>query len=134
MGSKFRIVHLIVGMSTFLVFLLTGAYMRTVFPDAYSTNESIRFLYRANHVYILFSGLLNILLGIYLVPREIPLLQHLQHIGSWLVAGMTAVFVVAFIFEPVQASASRPITVSAVFSTAIGVGLHVLALFWKRRP
>ncbi|MBI3006201.1 MAG: hypothetical protein HYY49_12415 [Ignavibacteriales bacterium] len=133
MGSKFRTVHFIVGMSTFLVFLLTGAYMRTVFPDVYSANESIRFLYRANHIYILFSGLLNILLGLYLTEYEIPRLRRLQRVGSALVASMTPFFLVAFMLEPVQASPSRPITTFAVFSTAIGVGLHVLAFFWKRK-
>ena len=57
--------HLLVGVAGVLVFLGTGAYMATHFPAAYSGNEAIRYMYRANHVYLLLASLINIALGIY---------------------------------------------------------------------
>jgi hypothetical protein len=53
-------IHLLLGLLTVLFFLATGAYMRARFPDLYGDNETIRYLYRANHIYILCAGLLHL--------------------------------------------------------------------------
>src|SRR3989338_405065 len=57
----FSRIHAPVGWTMLFVFLATGAYMRHIFPEAYEADSAVRFLYRSNHVYILFSSLLNIL-------------------------------------------------------------------------
>ena len=48
-----RKLHLIVGLAGVAVFLGTGVYMRTHFPALYAGNEALRYMYRANHVYLL---------------------------------------------------------------------------------
>ncbi len=115
-----------------LVFLGTGVYMRISFPELYDGNEVIRYLFRANHVYILFSGLLNVLPGLYLSWSIIPWRKSLQRVGSWMLLIAPLFFMVAFIVEPVQASPMRPLTVTAAFVTLIGVTLHGIAVVIRK--
>lgn len=125
--------HAIVGMSTVLVFLGTGAYMRMSFPELYDGNEVIRYLFRANHVYILFAGLLNVLPGLYLSWSIIPWRKSLQRAGSWMILIAPVLFLAAFIIEPVQASPMRPLTVTAAFVILVGVTLHGIAVAARSR-
>jgi len=60
-----RWLQLGVGGAGVLAFLGTGVYMATHFPAAYAGGEHIRYLYRANHVYVLAGSLVNIALGCY---------------------------------------------------------------------
>jgi len=60
-----RWLQLDVGGAGVLAFLGTGVYMATHFPAAYAGGEHIRYLYRANHVYVLAGSLVNIALGCY---------------------------------------------------------------------
>lgn len=125
--------HGIVGFVTVLVFLGTGMYMRMTFPELYDGNQVIRYLFRANHVYILFAGLLNVLPGLYLSWSIIPWRRSLQRIGSWMILIGPLLFLVAFIIEPVQASPMRPQTVTAAFVSLMGVTLHGIAVVIRRR-
>jgi hypothetical protein len=120
-------IHRIVGVFTVIVFLGTGVYLRMRFPDLYAENESIRFLFRANHVYILFSGLLNVVAGLSLPFSEILWRKKVQQTGSWLLLASTPAFLIAFIVEPMQASPMRPITVAGAILALIGVALHFVA-------
>lgn len=119
--------HLIVGVATVSVFLGTGVYMRMGFPDLYAGNEVIRFLFRANHVYVLFAGLLNVIAGLYVIMAEVPWRRKLQQAGSWLLLASGPMLFVAFIVEPMQAGPMRPLTVSGAGVALVGVGFHFLA-------
>ena len=59
--------HLIIGITVIVIFILTGQYLEYVhnriLPDG------TRMLYRSRHIYLLLSGLLNLILGIYFVPQ-----------------------------------------------------------------
>ena len=57
---QLRALHLGVGLAGVVVFLGTGIYLRMVFPELYATNEALRYVYRANHVYVLFASLIKI--------------------------------------------------------------------------
>lgn len=46
-----------------VLFLATGLYMRHHFPASYEANETVRYLYRSNHLDILYAGLLNLAPG-----------------------------------------------------------------------
>jgi hypothetical protein len=75
--------HLIFGLVVVIVFILTGQYMEYVhnrlLPDG------ARMLYRSRHIYILLAGLLNLVLGTYLVPLPRGWRRTLQLIGSILI-------------------------------------------------
>ena len=65
-----RSLHLLVGAGGVLAFLGTGAWMATHFPGAYAGGETIRYMYRANHVYLLLASLVNLAIGMYRVSSR----------------------------------------------------------------
>jgi hypothetical protein len=128
-------VHILIGILTVIVFLGTGLYMRTGFPELYGDREAVRFLFRANHVYILFSGLLNIMAGLLSVPlRHSAALRGAAGLGSIALLLSAPLFITAFFVEPVQASPMRPLTVAAAFLALIGTSLLAVVRkdYWKR--
>ncbi|GJQ21599.1 MAG: hypothetical protein HBSIN02_19540 [Bacteroidia bacterium] len=127
--------HISTGILTLLAFLGTGMYMRVNFPELYGDREAIRFLFRANHVYILFSALLNIMAGmIQHSPQQSGVLQKGDVPGSIAVLLSAPVFIAAFFLEPPEASPMRPVTTAAAFLALVGVVLLVLARkdVWRR--
>src|SRR4051794_15846607 len=54
--------HVIAGLTTLAVFLMTGIYMKTHSLDRLP--DSTRLLYRSRHIYLLMSGLLNLMVGL----------------------------------------------------------------------
>lgn len=128
--------HLWTGLAAIAVFLSTGLYMATLFPELYGGNEAIRFQFRANHVYILMAGLINVVAARNIRPDysgwRVPV--------SWLsgIALLAAPFVLiaAFFIEPIHGSAQRPLTLYGVVALAVGVALlylpGLLRLFRRR--
>lgn len=129
---NFKVVHLTAGLGTVAIFLGTGLYMRMNFPQLYEADEAIRYLFRANHVYILFSGLLNVLLGLYVSFSEHRWRQIAQKSGSFLVLLSIPFFLWAFVVEPPAASSYRPLTLIGAVLAIIGVMLHLIGGFEVR--
>jgi len=121
-----RRIHFLVGLATVIVFLGTGVYMRMNFPALYINDIVIRYMFRANHVYLLFSGLINIVLGLSVSHSNVIWKRRLQTIGSWILLSAPALFLAAFFIEPPQATPSRPITLLAVFLSLLGVIAHTI--------
>lgn len=128
-----RIIHLVSGIATVVAFLGTGLYMRENFPEVYELNEIIRYQFRANHIYLLLSGLLNVALGLYLALADDPKLRFLQRSGSTLPVAAPVLFLLAFFLEPPNASPQRPLTFVAVLISLIGVVLHLVGAMMHRR-
>lgn len=118
--------HFITGIATVLVFFGTGLYMNLNFPDLYRENETIRYMFRANHVYLLFSGLMNLLLGLSGAVAIVRWKILFQSAGSWIILVSPFLFLAAFVLEPPQASPVRPITLVAVFLSLLGVAAHLV--------
>lgn len=123
---KLNAIHRLVGIVAVAVFLLTGIHMRLNFPTLYAANEIIRYMYRANHVYILFAGLLNIALGSYLVLREDGWRRKLQIAGSLLILLSTALLIAAYFHEPPRSSPEKPMTTLGVLLMLGGTLSHML--------
>lgn len=131
MIKLFSKIHLLTGIATFLIFLGTGFYMQLHFPAAYLQNESIRYLFRANHIYILFVGLLNIVVGTYVAFSEKDKQRQMQLAGSWALLLSQVVLMIAFFIEPPQAEPERMITSLGIYLALGGVTLHTLGRFRK---
>jgi hypothetical protein len=134
-----RSAHLSIGIATVLVFLATGLYLRLNFPDLYEPNESIRYLFRANHVYIMFAGGVNVAFGLYLSPEGESWRGWLKRMGSCAVLTSPVLLVLAFFVEPPQANPVRPLTFFGALLTLAGVTAHLIgAVDWtrfrKRKP
>jgi hypothetical protein len=121
-----RKLHLALGGALFIAFLMTGQYMHAHFPAAYAGNELVRYLYRANHIYILLAGLLNLALGAHL-ERAPGARRHIQSAGSVLLLVSALLLVVAFYREPPHPNPHRPLTAYGLYAALAGTFVHVVA-------
>ncbi|HEX5055730.1 MAG TPA: hypothetical protein VFX02_04445 [Gammaproteobacteria bacterium] len=122
--------HYIIGALTLILFIISGQYMGLVYqgfsnPELYGHNEAVRFLFRANHIYLLLPALLNLLLGSYLTLAPERGRRIAQYIGSGLLLLSTVLLLAAFIIEPPQASPERPWTFYGLSALLGGALLHL---------
>jgi drug/metabolite transporter (DMT)-like permease len=125
--SRLAALHRTVGYVTVGIFLVSGMYMGQRFPEAYAQNEAIRHLYRANHVYLLFAGLLNLMAGAYVVEASAAPRRRAQEAGSAFLLLAPALFSWAFLTEPPRGLSHRPVTLLAVILVALGTLCHAIA-------
>jgi hypothetical protein len=125
--DRVRVFHVWLGLGAVAVFLYSGLYMRRQFPEAYAAHDAIRYLYRANHIYILFAALLNLTLGLQLSDAGRRGKGTLQMVASALVAAAVPLLVSAFFVEAPKASPERPLTVLGIVCAVAGTGLHGVA-------
>lgn len=102
--------------------------MKFRFPGLYKEDEIIRYTFRANHVYILLAGLINITLGIYLTTQHRGWKGYLQTIGSGLILIAPVLLVIAFFYEAPLGTPQRYVTSIGIFISFIGVLCHLPAL------
>ena len=119
--------HLIFGLLLFVVFLITGQYMRADFPDKDAIDQSLRLLMRSRHIYILFSALIHVGLGSYFVARIGTWRKALQYAGSIVLMASSVVLVIAFIQETYFLAAFSEFSRYGIYSSLAGVALHVAA-------
>jgi hypothetical protein len=115
-----RHAHLLVGVLGVLVFLATGVYMQSGFPDLYAGNEALRYMYRANHIYLLLASLVNVVLGVYLAAPAGGWRARTSKIGSVLAISSPVLLGYAFFAEVPNASPERVVTALGVFLVALG--------------
>ena len=119
-----RSLHLVFGVGGVLAFLGTGAYMATHFPAAYEGGEPIRYLYRANHIYLLLASLVNLAIGMYRGSTR-PGWRGVAGIaGSALVLAAPLILLYAFFVEPPRGVPERPATFIGALLTLAGVLLQ----------
>ncbi len=126
-------VHRIVGVATIVVFLMTGFYLRWRVPALYGDDPVIHFLFRANHIYILMSGLVNLGIGTYLVLHGTRWRRNVQLAGSCLLLAAPIVLIAAFIYDPPRASPHRYVTVVGVLILFLGLLCHAMHRARRRR-
>jgi hypothetical protein len=126
-GQMTRMAHRIVGALGVAVFLATGVYMAGNFPQLHQGNDAIRYQFRANHGYILFGSLANLLLGLHLGPTLRRWRAPVQQLGSLLLLLAPPVLILAFVVEPPRASSDRLLTLIGWVLALGGSALHALA-------
>lgn len=125
-----KLTHLIFGFLMFLVFLLTGQYMDKTYNHLEDMEDLPRALMRAQHLYILFSALIHIVLGSYLTVSKDKLIKTFQILGSLLVYSATILLIYSFFNELPSDYIERPICRNALYIMLGGVlGHGVSALF-----
>jgi membrane protein implicated in regulation of membrane protease activity len=131
MKSQLGKTHLLVGLLALIIFLLTGAYMRWRLMPLMEASDRLRFSLRGNHVYILWSALLNLIAGAYLRVAPSGWRAKLQLTGSLLIMLSSAIVIIAFFHES-KASPERPITLLAMITALTGTALQVFSTFRER--
>ncbi len=134
MKVNLRLIHHLTGIITILAFFISGAYMISVFPEIYKSNEIVRYLFRSSHIYILFSSLLNLGLAGYVTLSEIKWRRRFQITGSALIVPATIMLIAAFFYEPGNTMVNRPLTMLAIVLLFLGTISHWVSTLWKPRP
>lgn len=118
--------HLIFGIILFVVFLVTGKFMRVDFPDKDIIPQDLRLLMRSRHIYILFSSLIHILLGLYLQMHQKFWRKSLQIFGSVLLFAASLLLIWAFIFETYTTKQFSDISRYGLYASLAGTIFHLL--------
>ncbi len=120
-----RRLHLAVGLIALGAFLASGFYLRWG-PDQVPTlDDATRLLFRSSHIYLLFSALLNVVLGLYSEPAPGGWRLWLRRAGSLLVLVAPVLLGMAFLREPWLTGLARPYAKTAVVGSVVGVLCHL---------
>jgi hypothetical protein len=116
--------HLIIGVTVVVIFLLTGQYMEYVhnrlLPDG------TRMLYRSRHIYLLLAGLINLAIGAYVVPQPRGWRRTIQIIGTILIVLSPGLLLAGFFSEPQLSPDQTRVAAFGIFSIALGTLMHTL--------
>lgn len=132
-AGMLRWAHLIFGLTLFVVFAQTGTYMRVDFPDKEAIPQELRLLMRSRHIYILFSALIHLALGLYLQMRPELWRSILQYLGSVVLLASSVLLVWAFITETYWLQQFSDISRFGIYTSLAGVGLHVIGGIARRQ-
>ena len=125
-------IHLIAGVAGLVAFLATGVYMDRSLAHLAGMPDAPRALYRSAHIYLLFSALLNMVLGSYVVLRRGMWWQGFQYVGSLLVLGSGVMFLYGFAIETPAGQVERPVIREAIYFCLVGVLVHAISSFRAR--
>ena len=133
MRSHLLTAHIAVGLLGLLAFVLSGQFMHFAHQHLVGMPDGPRMLYRTGHIYLLWSSLLNLVLGCYgnFSPRRGA---YITQILSSL-AVMTAPFLLllAFLTESGAANLERPSARLAIYLSFAGVLFHTACHYFGRR-
>ena len=128
-----RWTHLIFGIALFIVFVTTGKYMRVDFPDKDIIPQDLRLLMRSRHIYILFSALIHLALGVYMQIRPQAWQKALQYAGSLILTISSGLLIWAFIVETYQLQHFSNISRYGIYLSLAGVGFHLFGGIGQNR-
>jgi uncharacterized membrane protein len=118
--------HLIIGIITFIIFTITGNYMRADFPDKELIPQELRILMRSRHIYILFSALIHLALGVYLQISHKTWRKVLQIFGSVLLSFSTVLLIWGFISETYYLQHFSDVSRFGIYLSLAGIGFHLI--------
>lgn len=133
MTESIAIAHRLVGIAVVLFFLATGALMRSHEPSLLDMDDAQRLLYRSGHIYILFAGLLNLMVGAWLHGDPRGAARALVVAGSALLLLAPELLAVGFFIETPLGELERRITQFGIFAAAAGTVCHGIAGYLIRR-
>ena len=125
--GRIQRLHLVVGLASLVFFTGTGLYLRFREPAMASTDLGPRMLLRAGHIYLLFSGLLNVVAGLSSDGRNV------SRVGSVLLLSSPVVLAVGFCVEAARSVLQRPLTMLGVFAATTGVLLQFIGFLAAAR-
>ena len=118
--------HLILGLALFVVFTITGSYMRADFPDKDVISQELRLLMRSRHIYILFNALIHIALGIYLQMRPRMWRRLTQYGGSLALTAASVFLVLAWRIETYELQHFSDLSREGIYLLLAGIVLHLI--------
>ena len=125
--------HLVFGFIVFIVFAVTGSYMRADFPDKEIIPPELRLLMRSRHIYILFSALIHVMLGLYMQITLLKWRMAMQYFGSLVLIVSSGVLLWGFIVETYQLGHFSDISRWGIYTSLGGVAFHVIGGLGQNR-
>jgi hypothetical protein len=119
--------HLAIGLAGILAFLASGMFMHLRYNHLAGLEDTIRLLFRSTHIYLLLAAVLNVALGLYLIPASGSWRTWLQRVGSILVLAGPPLFAGGFLTEPWLSGLDRPWTRPGVICSFAGMLLHLIS-------
>lgn len=116
--------HFYIGAITFVAFIFTGLYMRLGLHHLKTDDVTHRMMFRANHIYILFTSLLNFSIAFFKRSN----LKRLETLASFFILIATLGVVVSFFMDPQTGNIQRDITRFSVIGLSIGFLIQLLIL------
>lgn len=123
--ERLRYLHMSIGVLALVAFVATGQYMDLALDHLNGMADGPRLMYRSAHIYLMFSALLNVLLGIYLQARQQRRAGILQTLGSLALLLPPFLLVLSFFTDAQVLNFERPAAVIGIYLTALGVALHL---------
>lgn len=120
-STGLRRLHLVAGACTIVLFVLTGQYMHWVHGHLQGVADGPRLFLRSAHIYLLWSGIANMLLGCHLARIASGARRHLQTIASVLLLASAPMLAFSFFCEAYNVDLTRPIGWWANVLAFIGV-------------
>lgn len=118
--------HLTFGILLFVVFTQTGAHMRADFPDKDAISQELRVLMRSRHIYILFSALIHIVLGVYMRLGASVWRKIVQLLGSAMLVASSGLLVCAFVVETYRFTHFSDFSRFGIYTALAAVILHLI--------
>jgi hypothetical protein len=128
-----KLFHFVFGVAVLVIFLLTGQYMDRYFHHLVGMPDGPRLLYRTRHIFILFSGLLNVGIGTYLVSRTARWRRILQSSGSVLIVLASLLLILAFFYDTTRGDLRAPLSHWGIYAAVAGTLLHLFSGLSERR-
>ena len=125
-------IHFYFGIIVVAHFAITGLEMRLNLFSVSSDDTLTRMMFRANHIYILFSGIMHLLVN-YTLRDEYPI-NRLQITASGILIIATIALNISFYLEPTTHTFTRTITSNSIKGCFLGAVIHLLLLqfYYKR--
>jgi hypothetical protein len=122
--------HRWIGLATIGLFVVTGILMRRNHVHLLPVDSGLRMLFRSRHVYLLFSGLLNLAIGLRFVLPSSGRGSRLAPISSMLILLAPVLLAAGFFLEPMRSGRFGPVSGFGVFAAFLGVLGYSLAT-WR---
>lgn len=129
--SSLKRLHFVVGLVFFIIFWLSGAYLKFIAWDALNNDDVLRVVFRSGHVYILMTALINLVLSSYLIINTTKNSQFVQGLGSLLLIIAPVLLTFSFI-ETTTGIEVRALTFLGAISMTVGVVLHIVSVYMNK--
>ena len=126
-------INIIFGLFLFVVFLVTGYYMKEYFKPEHLNNFEQRLQIRSNHIYILFVSLLNISVSICRFDKTRKMIYYLDISLRLLIVFAGIVAFLAFCFEHTGEIDNRNLSLITVILSLSSIGLLLLTELIHRK-
>jgi hypothetical protein len=118
-------IHIAVGAVGLLAFAVTGQYMAIVLRGLAEMPDGPRLLYRSAHLYLMWSSLLNLVVGMYFAAAASKGARTVQAIASAMLLAGPVLFIAGFLVESPANDFDRLYSSVANYLALAGALLHL---------